>query len=320
MEPILFSEQAVQPSQAALIELSFHQLKLHIAPEAGGSIAAFYSVQDGTRQHWLRPASEQALRECNPEGMASFPLIPFSNRLRDGRASFQGRQIEIPPAAKGHPLHGLAWRQPWTVTQQDAHSASLQLDFAGPDEDANGWPYKFSARQFFRLYEDKLSVMMEVENLDTVSMPLGMGHHPYFPREAGTRLTLSAAAMWQGDHEVMPTQLARPPLLEQLRNGLLIDDEALDNNFIGWEHNARVDWAATQHAPARSLSLQAMSPFDFVVLYTPEGRDFFCVEPVSNCTDWLNLPSHPHAEIGGAVLAPGDTYSAGFTLTVSSAG
>ncbi len=309
-----------ESAQPALLELSFHHLRLQIAPEAGGSIAGFYSEQDGIQRHWLRPATEQALRERNPEGMASFPLIPFSNRLRNGRASFQGRQIAIPPAVKGHPLHGLAWTRPWTVMQQDGHSASLQLDFAGPDKDANGWPYKFSARQYFRLYEDMLSVMMEVENRDTVAMPLGMGHHPYFPREAGTRLSLCAAAMWQGDHEVMPTQLSRPPLMERLRRGVAVDDVVLDNNFIGWEHSARVDWMATQEAPARNLALQAMSPFDFIVLYTPEGRDFFCVEPVSNCTDWLNLPSHPHAEIGGAVVAPGETYSAGFSLTVSSAG
>ncbi len=311
------AEESKEPSaQPVLIELGCNALRLEIAPEAGGSIAGFYSLQDGSKTHWLRPASALALQERNPEGMASFPMIPFSNRLRDGKASFQGRQIALKPPVSGHPLHGLAWTRPWTVTQQDAHSASLQLDFAGPEKDPNGWPYKFSARQYFRLYEDRLVVTMEVENQDEVAMPLGIGHHPYFPREPGTRLALSVNRMWQGDHEVMPTRLDQPPLLDLMRAGVLVDDIVLDNNFVGWDHVARVDWPAVEGRRARNLILQATSPFDFVVLYTPAGRDFFCVEPASNCTDWMNLPAYTQAERGGTALAPGATYRASFSLTV----
>ncbi|GGC84330.1 aldose 1-epimerase [Undibacterium terreum] len=310
------SEGASIQEQPLLIKLSNGDLRVSIALEAGGSIASFYRLRHGIQTHWLRPASELALKNKSAEGMASFPMIPFCNRIRDGKAVFDGRQVSVPSGARRHPLHGFGWTRAWSCVQHEAASASLHLDFPGPDNDNGGWPFKFKASQHVSLTEQGLFITMEVKNTDNVPMPLGIGHHPYFVREPDTRLTLSAQGMWQGDHEVMPTTLDQPPLLQKLKEGIRVDDFALDNNFAGWDRIANVTWPASDAGPARSMKLQASSPFDYVVLYTPAGQDFFCVEPASNCTDWLNLASHTQAEKGGAVVAPGEVYTAGFSLLV----
>ena len=39
----------------------------------------------------MRLATQAGLAEKDPLEMASFPLIPFSNRIRNGRFSFQGQ-------------------------------------------------------------------------------------------------------------------------------------------------------------------------------------------------------------------------------------
>lgn len=257
------------------------ELRLDLAPAVGGAIAGFYSDRSAKRYDWLRPASRQALQARDPEGMASFPLIPFSNRIRDGRFHFQGRDVALPlnrnPAP--HAIHGVAWDLPWTVMACDDRSAQLQLSYPGGD-----WPYRFRATQFFQLFEDRLSVTLEVQNCDSLVMPIGLGHHPYVPHLPDTRLTVDTSAMWLSDAEVMPTGLAASPLLDLLRKGVNVDQVVLDNNFIGWNGLARVDFGHT-----RSLSLRAQSPLDFFVLFSPVGQDYFCIEPVSNCTDWLNL-------------------------------
>ena len=54
--------------------------------------------------------------------MASFPLLPWCNRIRDGRAQFGGRDIAIAPGHPAspsgkHPLHGIGWLRPWQVAQ-----------------------------------------------------------------------------------------------------------------------------------------------------------------------------------------------------------
>jgi aldose 1-epimerase len=122
--------------------------------------------------------------------------------------------------------------------------------------------------------------------------------------------------MWEADDEVMPTKLAQAPEVGQLRQGALLADLHTDNNFTGWSREARVDWPATSQSPARSLAMRAEAPLDYFVLYCQRGYDYFCAEPVSQCTDWLNLMErHGQEALGGTRLAPGETLTARFTLT-----
>ena len=302
-----------------LLTLSDGELQVVLAPEAGGSIAAFTRRwREGSRLrelHWLRSASATGLAARNPLDMASFPLLPFCNRIRDGRASFAGREIRMPRNHPGddagHPLHGLAWLLPWQVESATATQAILGLRV----EADTAWPWSFSARQRFALDARALSVTIEVRNEDTAPMPVGLGHHPYFPHHPGTRLRSPAQAMWQADADVMPVQLDAGGPVPALREGVELSRLDLDNNFTGWEHCAHIDWPADLHGPRRSLAMHAEAPLDYFVLYCPRGLDSFCAEPVSQCTDWLNLlPRHGRDALGGAVLAPGGNLSARFTL------
>ncbi len=51
------------------------------------------------------------------------------------------------------------------------------------------------------------------------------------------------------------------------------------------------------------------------VVYTPAGRDFFCVEPATNCIDGFNLADAGRTDTGTIVLAPGDTAAGDVTFT-----
>ena len=138
------------PSPDPLIRLQAGDLRLVLAPAAGGSIASFTRAwSEGGRErelHWLRPASEEGLATRNPLAMASFPLVPFCNRIRNGRASFEERDIRFPPnhptEPSPHPLHGIGWLRPWTVESQSEQQAVLTLEV----EASEAWPWAFSAR------------------------------------------------------------------------------------------------------------------------------------------------------------------------------
>lgn len=304
-------------SSVELLSLQAGELVLELAPDVGGSIAAFYQQQGGKRFDWLRPASAEALEKRVPEGMASFPLVPFCNRIRNGRAVFEGREIVMPPnrGNSPHTIHGVGWQLPWTVQEFSKRHATLELDCQ-----SSIWPYRFHARQHFALSEDRFEVMMEIVNRDTVTMPLGIGHHPYLPHLPGTTLQAQVERMWVGDEEVLPVRLERTQTVEQLRRGALLREVVADNNFIGWNRRAQVTFPGVgRHGSDACLTLNADSPLDYLVLYSPHAKDFFCIEPVSNCTDWLNLQDYPKSEVGGAVLRPGETSSVKFSVAVSAA-
>ncbi len=303
-------------AETDIIMLSAGALRLDLAPAAGGSIGRFAGTHTEGEVDWLRPATAQGLADRNPLAMASFPLVPFCNRIRNGSASFEGREIRFPPnhPAKDspHPLHGVGWLRPWRVVSADETRATLALEVAAND----AWPWRFSSLQHFELDSTQLRVEMSVTNEDTAAMPVGIGHHPYFPHTPGTRITSAAAAMWQGDHEVMPTTLEVTDAVRRLQRGVVLDELDLDNNFTGWRHETLIEWPADARGPARSLMMEAQSPLDYFVLYCPKGYDHFCAEPVSQCTDWLNLlPRYGQPALGGTRLAPGETLEVKFSLT-----
>lgn len=310
----------INPTTYPLLQLCQGELTMTLAPAIGGAVASFYSERtaNGPRHHWLRPASAADLAAGSPNGMACYPMIPFCNRIRDGRFHFSGRRIVLPPNAlpSQHPLHGNAWQRPWTVLSHEADAAQLSLLHERGD-----WPWRFEATQYVQLRGEGATLRLMVRNLDSEPMPLGVGFHPYFPQRAGARLTAQVAAMWHSDSELLPTSVSVAPVVAQLGAGVAAADLLLDNNFTGWDGLARIDFAAAADgSPARALELRADGPLDYLVIYAPPQGDFMCVEPVSNCTDWFNFPASERASVGGTVLAPGASVEVEMRLLTSWAG
>ena len=189
IKPTLVADDAfrIALNDPALIELRFEDRRVLLAPHVGGAIAAFYDMPDGGNGgrgalHWLRPASADALAACNPLGMASFPLLPYCNRLRDARFVFDGREVDLSGDGNAfdHALHGHAWRRPWRVGLLSSTVLEMHLNHEPGGEPAHHWPYRYEATQRFELDDSGLFVTMSIRNLADQPMPFGMGHHPYY--------------------------------------------------------------------------------------------------------------------------------------------
>ena len=284
-----------------VISISAGTLHVDIAPGIGGSIARFYSKDKAQSVEWMRPASAEGFAESNPQMMASFPLVPFSGRVREGRFVFAGRHIALPRnfGNSPHAIHGNAWKLPWKITAHETSSASLVLEHERGD-----WPFAYRAEQHFVLTPRSLEVELIVGNTDAAAMPVGIGQHPYFVYTPGMTLQADVAQMWEAVHD-MPVKLVRNDVVESLARGLKIGSATLDNNFIGWKQVATLRWPET----GRRLRMTAQPPLSYLVVYTPPSRDFLCVEPVSNTVDWLNLGDLDSAQIGGTILSPGASIS-----------
>jgi aldose 1-epimerase len=110
--------------------------------------------------------------------------------------------------------------------------------------------------------------------------------------------------MWEVDAELLPTgRTLQPVLLEAIGRGADLDSLALDHTFTGWNRRAEVLWS-----DGRRLAIEADPPFELLAIFAPPGRDYFCLEPVSNAPDWIN--ARHDATVGGTVLAPGETQMA----------
>jgi aldose 1-epimerase len=295
-----------------LVELRTGNRHVLIAPQVGGAVAAFYDQHGERAMHWLRPASREALEARNPLGMSSFPLLPYCNRIRDARFSFQGREIDLSADGNAfdHALHGHAWRREWRVGART--ETSMELHFSHEPSKAPGehWPFRYEATQRFVLSDEGLAITMSARNLSDRPMPFGMGHHPYYPRTPSTRVHMDAAAMWHSTPDLLPTQLGGHACLAAMASpeGMPAGAFDLDNNFAAWSRTATIAWPDED----RAVTLKAQAPFDHSVVYAPAAHpDLLCVEPVSNTVDWINLDGTPETT-GGCVLQPGEAISASF--------
>ena len=282
-----------------------------LLPGTGGSIAAL---------RWRHPAhgwtdlmrpfvdlEEPGSRPENVLATASFPLTPYANRVRDGRFTFRGRSVVLPPPAIGkHALHGHGWLRPWQVGKTGPNAAVLELRHA-PDE----WPYTYDIKQEFEVSADGFVVRMAATNTGAEAMPYGFGMHPYFPRTPQCHMQAAVQAFWEVDAEVMPVRhTTLPPGLDPC-GGLAVDGVVCDNVFTGWDGRAAITW------PERGtrLRLSASPVFGTLYLYVPAGETYFCLEPASHVTDALNRAPAGAADTGLIVLDPGATVSAEVTFT-----
>lgn len=291
-------------------------LHLTVAPSIGGSIADFFQMHEGRRRDILRPAKAAAFTQNDARAMASFPLLPFCNRIRDASFSFDDQLIHLvanlPPSA--HAIHGIGWQVPWQVIAHTVDAIVLALAYEQPSQRQQfGWPWTFYAEQKFHLSEQGLCVTMRLQNRSSSAMPFGIGHHPYFPKTEITSLQTELSSMWATDAEVLPLHLQATPLLKQLARGARVDQHVMDNNFTGWNRDASIQFDA-QHPPIR---LQADAGLGFLGIYVPPAENYFCVEPVSMCTDAFNLiKTHTSEQCGAQTLLAGAGFETRWSLLV----
>ncbi len=291
------------------ITLRAGDARLTLAPSVGGAVARYWTERDGATWDWLRPAAPSALRDGHAHRTGAFPLVPFSNRIRGGRFTFAGRAVRLPPnrTREPHPIHGHGWQARWRVLDAGPGEARLEYRHA-PSE----WPWAYRATQRFALTPTGLTVALALTNESEAPMPAGLGWHPYFPRAAGTRLTAKVREVWLTDRETMPTERVVPRAGADPSRGIDVDATRLDNCFVGWSRGALVEW------PERGarLTMTAEPPLDYLVIFAPRGRRFFCAEPVSHVTDAFNLAAAGLPDTGFRVLAPGETLASTITLSL----
>ncbi|HYI41957.1 MAG TPA: aldose 1-epimerase [Allosphingosinicella sp.] len=278
--------------------LSRGPLSLRLAPGVGGGIASFECCAvSGENVTIFRPFDPAGK---SPTSLASFPLVPFVNRVRGGAFTFRGRRVTLarnmPPDPS--PLHGQGWLNAWQVERLGADRAELVYRHA-----ADEWPWAYEARQTFALDENGLSLILSCANRSAEPMPCGLGQHPYFLCTPQTRLDTGVESVWTIDEHVLPIEQV-PAVGRFDLNDRLVCGQDLDHGFGGWSGRAMIS------DPERPFRIVMSSPdASFFQLYSPASGGLFVAEPVSHANAAMNAPEEDWAGLGMRVLKPGETMS-----------
>ena len=285
------------------VKLESKFLKLEAMPEAGGNIL---SLKARSRRSWVdlfRPADGPAIAARDPQGMGCFASIPYVSRITHGEFGFDGRKYIVPPnqPPSPHPLHGYVWRHPGEVAEESKTRFTI-LHRCERDD----YPFRFRSWQSWRLSDPRtLEVKLSVENTGERAMPFGLGLHPFFKKTPGCALQALVDCIILNDADVRPTAIRPVPPQQSFSSDFRrLSDLPVDNCFTGWMQNYDIAW------PEYDLGLHvtADSTFRFLVVCSPPGTDWFCVNPVSHYNDALNNPLGIK-DTGLKILQKGETLS-----------
>ncbi|MDO7833544.1 aldose 1-epimerase [Sphingobium sp. HBC34] len=270
-------------------------LEAALSPAAGGSL--LWLALDGV--DLLRRAPDEA---TDPLAMASFPLVPYANRIADGRFAFAGRSHQLPRNFGDHPhsIHGFGWQAKWTASGTAPSSTRLTHMHAG---DA-GWPWSYRAEQHVMLTPSQMFMSLSLFNAGDTPMPAGLGFHPYFLADAATTIRFDARSLWLSTPDMLPDREAAADMLgDWSRPAIVRGDTLVDNAYAGWTGPAIV-----QRGDGLRLTVSATGA-DFLHVYRPPASNDFCLEPVSHMPDAINRNAMP-------VLPPGDTARLSMTIAI----
>lgn len=151
----------------------------------GEQVAVVVEVGGGVREYRV---GERAVLDPYPldamcDGAHGAPLVPWPNRLADGRYRFDGvdHQVAITEPEKGNAIHGfLRWRS-WDAVREEPSRVTMGTRL----HPLTGYPFLLDVEVDYRLDDAGLTVTTTATNRGDRSCPYGAGQHPYLSPGSG---------------------------------------------------------------------------------------------------------------------------------------
>jgi aldose 1-epimerase len=289
-----------------LVALESGDLRVEVAPGVG---ARLHRIRAFGHDVLRTPPSMAAYRE-SPFLWGGFVMVPWCNRVPDGRIEFGDRVVEVPcnqdDDGARSAIHGLAYDRPWAPLRS-ATGTAAGWRHEGGDE----LPWRWSATQHTAIDGERgeVSVTLAVRNEGEAPMPAGIGLHPWFTADGGLQVRLAADRIYEREG-MIPVGPAVPVSgrLDLRRAGPPV--WGMDDVYTGvGDPLAELTW------PERHLRCEIhVSPAGtHGVACAVEAMHAVAVEAQTETTDpYRRLQTGE--EGGAAVLAPGDQLELGIRL------
>jgi len=238
-------------------------------------------------------------------------LIPWPNRIRDGRYTFNGatQQLALTEPARHNASHGLARYLPWVLIDKKADAVTNRVRI----HPQPGWPGTLESTITHQLTQDGLMVTVEATNLGATELPFGYGAHPYLTVGESTvdeiALTVPAASYLEVDDDrLLPLKLSPVQgTAYDLRDGRVLGSMSLDTAMTDLARDADGRWRVRLVLGDRYAELWGDETMRWTQVFTggPKRDGSLAVEPMTCGPDAFNAgPTHDDMK----VLAPGEVF------------
>ena len=243
---------------------------------AGVQRATIVEVGGGIREYEVagRPVLDPYPADAMADGAHGAPLIPWPNRLADGRYGFDGEdhRVALTEPDKRNAIHGfLRWRSWAAIEHEDDRvvMASRLLPL-------QGYPFALDLRITYELGDGGLTVSTTAKNIGELPCPYGHGQHPYLsPGEDGLiddcELQMLAGTRVVTDPErQLPTGLAAVEgSAFDFREPRMLGDFKIDDAFTDLTRDASDRaWTRLTAPDGSRAELWVDASYRYIELYT----------------------------------------------------
>ncbi len=260
----------------------------------GEQRATIVEVGAGVREY---EAAGRAVLEPYPleaicDGAHGAPLIPWPNRLADGRYSFDGsdHQVALSEPAKCNAIHGLLRWRPWRALEREPSRVTMGTHLYP----MTGYPFALELRIDYQLDDDGLTVSTTATNIGERPCPYGAGQHPYL--SPGSAVVDDCTLELPAQIRILTDEKRQLPVGEEPVEGTALDfrqprllgDLRVDDPFTGLSRGedgravtrlAAPDGATVELWVDRSYAV--IEVFSGDTLSPPRRRRGLAVEPMT---------------------------------------
>ena len=222
-------------SSTQLYHLENDYWQVGVLPGIGASLAYGRVRLEDRWAHVLRPTDVADFR--NASATSAFLMLPWTNRIRDGRFTFRGETVQLREISDdGTARHGVARGRHWQVAY--ATEAFIRLKFNSAQHEALDFPWRFQAEAVYQLDGRDFIVTIKLSNSGDVAFPAGFGWHPLFRAREGVgrgRAELALSDELRAGTRDCPRSAAPQALPEDLdfRRGRALGGQTIDDVFSG---------------------------------------------------------------------------------------
>lgn len=252
------------------------------------------------------------------DGARGQTLVPWPNRLAEGRYTFDGEQhqVALTEPSLGGAIHGLLRWANWAVRERTEAAVTMGHRLY-PQQ---GWPFPLDVTVAYTLGDDGLTVRTSATNVGDRPAPYAQGAHPYLtlgsPTVDDDELRVPASTYYPVDDAMIPT--GREPVdgseydfREPRRIGTTKIDRAFTDLSRDPDGRARV---RLSRAGAAAVALWVDERYPYVEIFTGDTlrpdrrRTGVGMEPMTSAPNGLASGD------GRVVINPGETFSAAWGI------
>ncbi|MBU1101258.1 MAG: aldose 1-epimerase [Bacteroidetes bacterium] len=279
---------------------------LSIVPRYGGNINDMVLQKNGKLYPII--AGYKTVDEFEKhEYYRNSKLLPFTNRLKNGNYSFEGKNYQLPINEEdlNNTLHGFFYKREFEIAEREVCEEYGKLILKTLyNSELEGYPFKFSAELSYEFSsENGLILTTKIVNKCEELIPIGDGWHPYFTfggKVDDLFLKVPKGVVNLLDSQNIPTgnqmpceRFIKSEKIEDylLDTGLSLetDNDALTEIYNPEENVTIILWQKTGHRL-----------YNYLQVFIPPDRMSIAVEPMTCNANALNNKD------GLIILSPGE--------------